>query len=321
MRTVLITGGSGSWGRELTRQILTKKAIKEVRIYSRGEQKQVEMKRNLPDTRIKFIIGDIRDKSRLIQVTYGVDVIFSLAALKHVPVCEENAWETVQTNVCGTQNVIEAAWANRVKKVVYVSSDKAVDPINIYGVTKSCSEKLIVSANGSSGKTIFSVIRAGNVLGSSGSVTPLFKYQIEKFNEVTITDRRMSRFLVRLPEVVQFLIKAAEIAKGGEILVMKAPAVKVVDLAKVMIQELGNRKTKVRLVGIRPGEKLFETLVSRYEASQCCDHGDYFVIKPKELEPLRSGEYNSENTKRLNQREIREMLAADGWLTNWTKSQ
>ena len=205
-QTILITGGTGSWGQELTAQLLREHKPKAIRIYSRGEHKQVEMRRTFSDPKIKFYIGDVRDKSRLVLATREVDVVFHLAALKHVPVCEENPWEAVQTNIVGTQNVIEASIANNVKKVVYVSSDKAVDPFNLYGATKSCGEQLIIDANNHH-TTRFVCIRAGNVIGTNGSVIPLFRDQALNGTHLTVTDDRMTRFFMRRKDAIGLLIK------------------------------------------------------------------------------------------------------------------
>ena len=278
--SILITGGTGSWGQELAGQLLKKYAVKEIKIFSRGEQRQVEMKREFQDSRIKYFVGDVRDKDRLKLASGGVDFMFHLAALKHVPVCEENPWETVQTNIIGIQNMIEAAIENKVKKVVYVSSDKAVDPFNLYGVTKACGEKLVVAAN-LLGKTKFICFRAGNVIGSNGSVIPLFHEQIIKLNKVTLTDEKMSRFFMRIKEVVGLLIQSMLDSTGGEIFVSKMPACRIIDLAMIMIEELGDRKSRIKKIGIRPGEKLYEVLVSKYEMPRSIELSDYFVILPQ----------------------------------------
>ena len=326
-KTVLITGGTGSWGMELTRQLLEDHGPREIRIFSRGELKQVEMRRSVSDPRVKYIIGDVRDKDRLRLATKGVDVIFHLAALKHVPVCEENAWETVQTNVIGIQNIIEASIDNGVERVVDVSTDKAVDPFNLYGVTKACGEKLMIAANLLSDKTRFVCIRGGNVLGTTGSVVPLFKDQIRTQNSITITDPNMTRFIMRVEEAIHLVLHATEAAVGGEIYVMKMPAIKISDLAKVMIESLGRSDTEVREIGIRPGEKLYEVLVSRYEIRRTIETDNYFIILPQigidhlserySQEDLTSStleEFNSVNTQQLTNLELQLLLSLDGWL-------
>jgi len=324
--TILITGGSGSWGNELVTQLLKNYFPKEIRIYSRGELKQVEMKRKFKTNKIKYLIGDVRDKDRLLMCTKKVDYIFHLAALKHVPVCEENPWESVKTNTIGAQNIIETAIENNVRKVIDVSTDKAVDPFNLYGVTKACGEKLMIGANLLSGNTKFICIRGGNVLGTNGSVIPLFKEQIIKLNEITLTDSRMSRFLMSVQEAIQLVITSAISSRGGEVFVMKMPACKIIDLAQVMLKRLGNKKTKQRIIGIRPGEKLTEVLVSKYEMPRTLEWNKYFIILPQIKLPstekyyknhhqlkFKFEEFNSENTLRLNLFEIEKMLEKDGW--------
>ena len=324
-KILLITGGTGSWGNELTKQLLEKYNSKEIRIYSRGEKNQVQMRLKFKDKRIKYYIGDVRDKSRLSIASKNVDYIFHLAALKHVPICEENPWETVLTNVYGTQNVIECALENNVKKVIDVSTDKAVDPFNLYGVSKSCGEKMVVAANSESYETSFVCIRAGNVIGTNGSVIPLFKEQLAQNNELTITDDRMSRYFFPLSNAINLIFKATIDSVGGEVFVMKMPSVKISDLAEVMIEELGNAETKIRKIGVRPGEKIYEVLVSRYETSRCIESGDYFIILPSKNLPkiehhykdkifTNMPEFNSENTHRLSKKEIKEMLDKEGWL-------
>jgi len=323
-QTILITGGSGSWGNELVKSILNKYSPKEIRIFSRGELKQVEMKRKFHDPRIKYIIGDVRDKDKMLLATNGVDTIFHLAALKHVPVCEENPEEAVHTNIIGTENVIYSALENGVKKVVDISTDKAVDPFNLYGVTKACGEKLVIAAN-LHNSTQFVCIRGGNVIGTNGSVVPLFVEQIDKTNEVTITDPRMTRFFMSLEEAIGLVLKATAETVGGEIFVMKMPGCKITDLAEVMIKRLGNSHTRIREIGIRPGEKLFEVLVSRYEVPRTYDLGKYFVILPqinlpkindfylqKKLNNIPES-FDSNNAIQLNPEEIEQMLVSDGW--------
>ncbi|MDP3770376.1 MAG: polysaccharide biosynthesis protein [Candidatus Sungbacteria bacterium] len=324
-KIILITGGTGSWGQELVLQLLASHKPKAIRIYSRGEHKQVEMRRTFSDSRVSFIIGDIRDKSRLAMAARGADMVFHLAALKHVPVCEENPWEAVQTNIIGTQNVIEAAIANNAKKVVYVSSDKAVDPFNLYGATKSCGEQLILDAN-KQHTTQFICVRAGNVIGTNGSVIPLFREQVLAGRDLTITDERMTRFFIRKQDAIKLLIKAVQEGQGGEILVMKMPACKITDVAAVFARRLGNGKSKTRFVGVRPGEKHFEVLVSRYEVPHTYDLGSYFVILPKSagnqtslLYPKKkkqtlTEEYSSHNAATLNLKEVEQLLEKDGWL-------
>jgi UDP-N-acetylglucosamine 4,6-dehydratase len=327
---VLITGGTGSWGHELVRQIIHDDTIEKIIVYSRGEHKQVEMKRHFADKleKLQFIIGDVRDLERLRVAMKNVDKVFHMAALKHVPVCEENPWEAVQTNIVGTNNVIEAAIANDVDRVVFISTDKAVDPLNLYGVTKSCAEKLIINANMLPGNTAFVCLRAGNVLGTNGSVVPLFIEQIRKANSITITEPSMTRFFLRVEDAIRLVLRAEKEAVGGEITVVKMPACTIQDLAEVMIEKLGNKDTTIREIGIRPGEKRHEVLVSRYEADRLIRKGEWFIILPmihisKVEEHYRdvvrenlNDEYSSLNTEQLTKEGIHKLLELGGFFEN-----
>lgn len=314
--TILITGGTGSWGQELTRQILTKYKPKEIRIYSRNEEKQVIMRRDFNDNRLKFIIGDVRDLQRLISASKNVDYVFHLSALKHITSCEENPWEAILTNIYGVENMINACVENNIKRMVYVSTDKAVDPLNLYGICKACGERLVIAANKLGSKTVFVCIRGGNVWGTSGSVVPLFTKQIKENNEITLTDERMTRFFFSLPQAIGLVFKAFNQAVGGEVFVIKMPGCFIKDLAEAMVEELGDKKTKIVKVGIRPGEKIDEVLVSRYEASRVIDYGNYFVILPmihienvtknyKNKKLAKIGEFSSRNTHLMDKEEIK----------------
>lgn len=325
MKNVVVVGGTGSWGQELVKQLLTKyPAIEEIRIYSRSEHNQVEMARKFNDKRLRFIIGDIRDKTQLGYAMTNVDTIFHLAALKHVPVCEFNPEEAIKTNVTGTLNCVEIALEQKIKTFVFVSTDKAVDPINVYGVTKSLAEKIIINANLKSEKTKFVCIRGGNVLGTNGSVVPLFKNQILKANEITITVNSMTRFLMRLEEAIGLIFRAIEDSVGGEIFVMKMPSIKITQLADMMIKMLGNKDTKIKIIGIRPGEKIHEVLVSRYESQRSFEFGQYYVILPtmniKNIyenykdKKFINEEYNSLDNIYLSDEELINTLEIDGWL-------
>lgn len=323
---ILVTGGTGSWGSELVRQLLEKYSPKEIIIYSRGELKQVEMQYQYSDNKIlKFVIGDVRDRDRLDSALKGVDYVFHLAALKHVPVCEDHPFEAIKTNILGTQNLIEASIKNKVKKVIGCSSDKAVDPINAYGFTKACAEKLTIAANKDSG-TLFSYIRGGNVIGSSGSVIPLFRKQILEKNEITLTDGEMTRFIFTLSDAISLVFRAMEQSNGGELFVMKMPGIKMQDLAEAMIEELGNSETIMKNIGIRPGEKIHEVLLSKNEKDNIIDDEHYFIILPKiKIDGAEDyyknynkvnlpDEFNSKNTRRLNKEELKILLRLDGWL-------
>lgn len=236
-KIILITGGTGSWGHELIKQLL-EKSPKEIRVFSRNETVQFEMQQQfINDDRLKFIIGDIRDKDQLVYACQGVHYVFHLAALKHVPVCEYYPYEAIKTNIHGTQNVIEASTQTQVEKVIYVSTDKAADPSNTYGMTKAIGEKLMVHANIQTKKTKFICVRGGNVLGTSGSVVPLFKQQIKRSSQVGITDANMTRFFLTVEDAVGLLFKAVYQGRGGEIFVMKMPACKITDLAEILIED------------------------------------------------------------------------------------
>lgn len=327
-KTIFITGGTGSWGHELTKQLLEKYKPKEVRIYSRGEHKQVSMRQEFGNNSLlKFIIGDVRDKNILNLAMKGADYVFHLAALKHVPICEENCWEAVLTNIYGTQNVIECAIENRVQKVIDISTDKAVDPYNLYGVTKSAGEKLMINANHNYiSETKFVCIRGGNVMGTNGSVLPLFKKQIGEKNEITITDPNMTRYLMSTKEAIGLVFEAAINSQGGEIFVMRMPATKVENIANVMIGLFGNKNTKRTIIGARPGEKLHEVLVSKNESPRAKIYNEqYYVILPqfppkngnyahKALPPIEYEEFNSNNARRLNDKEFIEVLKKEDWL-------
>lgn len=329
-KILLITGGTGSWGNELVSQLLEKYSPKEIRIYSRGEHKQVEMKNSFSDPRLKFIIGDIRDKNILGFAMKNVDYVFHLAALKHVPVCEENPWEAVLTNIYGTQNVIECAIENKVKKVVDISTDKAVDPFNHYGVTKACGEKLIINANQNyDSETKFVCIRGGNVMGTNGSVLPLFKKQIIDKNEITVTDPSMTRYLMSTREAIGLIFEAVQKSLGGEIFVMRMPSTTVEKIAEVMIDLFGNEKTKKTIIGARPGEKLDEVLVSKNESPRTKIFNErYYVILPQfkssELESqysnfknIDNNEFTSKNASELKNSDFSEILKKETWL--WKK--
>ncbi|MFA5095617.1 MAG: polysaccharide biosynthesis protein [Candidatus Paceibacterota bacterium] len=315
---VLITGGTGSWGNELTRQLLEKKP-KKIIIYSRSELQQVNMQRSFNNSKIKYIIGDIRDYKHLVKTSVGVDYIFHLAALKHVPICEEQQEEAVKTNIIGTQNVIDAAKENKVKKVIDVSTDKAADPFNFYGMTKAVGERLMINANIDSPKTKFVCIRGGNVLGTNGSIVPFFIDQINRLKTILITDREMTRYYITLKEAIHLLFKATENSFGGETFVMKMPACKVIDIAEVLIKEVANQKIPIKEIGVRPGEKIHECLIGKNEAPSTYQYDkNYYVILPqvkidglekkyKHLKKVPFKEYSS-NDILMNKKEIKEML-------------
>jgi UDP-N-acetylglucosamine 4,6-dehydratase len=280
-KVLLITGGTGSFGRMFIKTILAKyPAFTRIVVYSRDELKQFEMSNQPPynDSRIRYFIGDVRDKERLLRAFDGVDIVVHAAALKQVPACEYNPFEAVKTNINGAQNIIEAAIDRNVKKVVALSTDKACSPINLYGATKLCSDKLFISGNAYVGyhDTRFSVVRYGNVAGSRGSVIPFFKKLIAAgAKDLPITDFRMTRFWLKLEEAVEMVLTALDTMRGGELFVRKIPSMKVTDLAKAMAPEL-----KLKQVGIRPGEKIHEMMISSDDARNTVELDKYYIIQP-----------------------------------------
>ncbi len=277
-KTILITGGTGSFGKKFIKTVLSRYNPKKLIVYSRDELKQYEMASEFNAPSMRYFIGDVRDGDRLMKAMDGVDFVVHAAALKHVPIAEYNPMECIKTNINGAQNVIDAALANGVDKVVALSTDKAANPINLYGATKLASDKLFVAANNIKGskKTTFSVVRYGNVVGSRGSVVPFFKKLVnDGVKEIPITDARMTRFWITLEEGVEFVIKSFERMQGGEIFVPKIPSMRVVDLALAIAPNL-----PMRIVGIRPGEKLHEVMCPADDSHRTIEFKDHFVIEP-----------------------------------------
>lgn len=278
-KVVLITGGTGSLGQALTQRLL-ENGVKTVRIFSRNENKQIQMESKFNDNRLRFLLGDIRDKERLIRATDGVDIVFHAAALKHVPKIEYNPFESIKTNVIGSQNVIDACLDSNVKKAICIGTDKAVSPLNTYGATKLLMEKLFVTANNyldpKKYATKFIAVRYGNVLGSSGSVVPKFIEQIKNKKKITITDKQMTRFSITMSEALDFILKSAEYGQGSEIFVPKIRA--------YTISEIKNSLTEIfddygeEVIGIRPGEKLHETLINSEEIRYSWEYRDVYMI-------------------------------------------
>lgn len=274
---VLVTGGTGSFGKKFIEIALREHQPRKLIVFSRDELKQHEMQVNgFTDERLRFFIGDVRDYDRLRRAMLGVDYVFHAAALKQVPACEYNPFEAIRTNVMGSQNIIEAALDTGVKRVIALSTDKAVNPVNLYGATKLCAEKLFVHSNAYAGTlpTRFACVRYGNVVGSRGSVLPHFLEQ-RKTGKLTITDPRMTRFWIRLEQGVRFAIECSQIMNGGEVFVPKIPSMKVVDLAKAVAPEC-----KLDTIGIRPGEKIDEALVSDDEARHGVETDTMYVLYP-----------------------------------------
>lgn len=284
--TVLITGGSGSWGQTLTSILLNDYNVKKIICFSRGELAQVTMQRKFRDDRIKYVIGDVRDYEAVKFATKNVDYIFHMAALKHVPVCEDHPQEAIKTNITGTTNIVNAAIENNVKKVIDVSTDKAVDPLNLYGMTKAVGEKIIIQGNELSDVTKFVCVRGGNVLGSNGSVVPYFIQQIKSNGPLTVTDKSMTRFFLTLEEAIRLVLKAAECSIGGETFVMNMPSFKITDVADVLMDRYGH--VPVTEIGSKPGEKRHELLISEHEAemSYCFDDAYYVILPTKFFDSL-----------------------------------
>jgi len=319
-KVVLITGGTGSFGKHCVRMILEHHDPEKVIVFSRDELKQYEMQQQFSGDkarRIRYFIGDVRDKERLHRAFSGVDIIIHAAAIKQVTAAEYNPFEAVKTNIIGAQNIINAAIDQRVKKVIALSTDKAANPINLYGATKLCSDKLFVAGNSYSSKenTVFSVVRYGNVMGSRGSVVPFFLERM-KSGILPVTDPRMTRFCITLEQAVSFVMGILDTMSGGEIYVPKLPSIKITDLAEAVCP-----LCRVKTVGIRPGEKLHEVMIPRDEARMAHEYEDHYVINPEFSfysrrcrsaagKKLPDGfEYNSEtNVWFLGVEEIREMV-------------
>lgn len=276
-KVILVTGGTGSFGQKFIQTLLNDHSPKRVIVFSRDEWKQSEMQKRFSDPRLRYFLGDVRDIERLRRAFHGVNIVVHAAALKQVPMLEYNPFEAVQTNVIGAQNIINAAIDREVEKVVALSTDKAVNPVNLYGATKLCAEKLFVDGNAYSGeaRTRFSVVRYGNVVGSRGSVVPFF-LQEKKTGVLPVTDTRMTRFWITLEGGVALVLSALTHMSGGEIFVPRIPSMKVIDIAKAIGPEC-----RLKNVGIRPGEKLHEVLVTEEESSRTVDMKEFFVIRPQ----------------------------------------
>ncbi len=277
-KTILITGGTGSFGQYFTRTMLERYRPRKIIILSRDELKQYEMQQSFPGEEMRFFIGDVRDARRLQRAFHGVDYVVHAAALKQVPAAEYNPMECIRTNIDGAENVIDAALNADVEKVIALSTDKAANPINLYGATKLVSDKLFIAANNLAGghRTLFSVVRYGNVVGSRGSVMPFFKSRIEEGAEyLPVTDERMTRFWITLQQGVEFVLRNFERMQGGELFVPKIPSVRITDVAQAIAPDI-----PVRIVGIRPGEKLHEVMCPADESHLTLEFDDHYVIRP-----------------------------------------
>ena len=278
-KKILVTGGTGSFGNEIVKSFLEEKNINEIRIFSRDELKQDDMRKSFKNDKLKFIIGDVRDRETLSNVTKGIDLVFHAAALKQVPSCEFFPDEAVKTNFLGSRNVIEATLSEKVKKIILLSTDKAVEPINAMGMTKALMEKLAISYSKKFDLHYSSIccVRYGNVMSSRGSVIPLFKKQILSNQPVTITNKDMTRFFMFLEDAIDLVKYAANNGKNGDILIKKAPSAKIIDVAK-QLYKLLNKKENIQLIGVRHGEKIHETLVSKSEMMKAKNLGNFFKI-------------------------------------------
>lgn len=323
-KKVLIIGGTGTIGKSLLQNILIE-SPKVVRIFSRDEHKQYLLQNSLGKRNdIRYLIGDVRDYERVLSAMENIDYVFHVAALKHVPACEYNPYEAVLTNVVGTHNVIKAAREQNVKKVTFTSSDKAISPTNTYGATKLTAERIMVASEHNKGgsETIFSIVRFGNVIGSRGSVIPLFINQIINHKKITVTNQDMSRFMMTVDQATQLTIKAMKEAKGGEIFVLKMPVIALRDLVKVITEEtcrnynIDIKEIKVEEIGMRPGEKMYEELMTHDESLTAWELSDMFIIpsikgKQNEYENIQkaeTGTYSSADQKIISLEEVRKLV-------------
>jgi UDP-N-acetylglucosamine 4,6-dehydratase/5-epimerase len=308
-KKILITGGTGTLGKELTKQLLdSDKYIKKIYIYSRDEYKQSEMKKEFKNhPKLSFFIGDIRDKDRLYRAFNEIDYVIHTAAQKHVHSCEYNPFEAVKTNVIGSANIIDAAIDRKVEKVLAISTDKAVNPINLYGCTKACMEKIFIDGNNYSGdnETIFSIVRYGNVIGSRGSVIPFFKKIAKEGGKFPLTDNEMTRFWTTVDNAAKFVLDSLEIMEGQEIFIPKLPTLKISDLIKAIKED-----SEIKIVGLRKGEKIHETLISKEESKYFLDMNNYFILTQNApISKFQPFEYTSKNNDNyLSIDEMRKLL-------------
>ena len=301
-KKILITGGTGSLGQALTKRLLEKN-VDTIRIFSRNESDQIKMESRFNNPKLRFLLGDIRDKERLVRATEDIDIVFHAAALKHVPKIEYNPFEAIKTNVIGSQNVIDACLTNNVEKAICVGTDKSVSPLNTYGATKLLMEKLFVTANNyldpKKHATKFIALRYGNVVGSSGSVIPKFIEQLKQKMELTITDPNMTRFSITMDEALDFILTASELGQGSEIFIPKLRAYSILDVKNALQEEIGNFGEKT--IGIRPGEKLHETLINKEEVRYSWEYENLYIITPPHYSTFHSNPINEsyKNIKKL----------------------
>lgn len=324
-KSILVTGGTGSFGRQMVMELM-KYNPKIIRIFSRDEDKQYKMKQEFADEpiikKIEFLIGDVRDYDRLYTVTKNIDVVFHAAALKQVPTVESHPFEAVKTNIMGSYNVVKASVARKVKKVVAISTDKAVKPVSAMGMTKSLQEKIMLSDDLDKEKTIFCCVRYGNVLGSRGSVIPLWDYLLEKKKPLPITHPKMTRFMLTLSEAIDLVFYSLKHANGGEIFVKKAPAARIIDLARTYAElKTGKKNYPLSFIGVRAGEKIDEILVSQEEMRHAVEKPGHFIILREKEFDTRSlkvadvSDYSSASVKLLNMKELKALMRKMEWIS------
>ena len=325
-KNILITGGTGSFGRQIIHELMKYKPSS-IRIFSRDEDKQYSLQQELADSiilkKMEFLIGDVRDYDRLYSVMKNVDIVFHAAALKQVPAVEKHPYEAVKTNIFGTYNIVKAAVARNVKKVVAISTDKAVKPVNAMGMTKALQEKIILSDDLEKNNTVFSCVRYGNVLGSRGSVIPLWDRKIVEKKPLPVTHPEMSRFMLTLSEAIELVFYSLKNAKGGEIFVKKAPSITIKDLAEIYAElKTGKKNYPIDYVGIRAGEKLHEILVSNEEMRHTVEEKNHYVIAKQKLfdKNIKKGdddfyEYSSKSVGKLSKTELRKLLKSLEWIS------
>lgn len=318
-KRILVTGGTGSFGHQIVKELLKFSPAKVI-IFSNDEDQQYHMKNVYKGNGIlDFKFGDVRDYKRVYELSRSIDIIYHAAALKHVPACEFHPWEAIQTNIFGAKNVRDAAIENNVERVITISTDKAVKPINAMGMTKALQEKIMLFPNNDELNTKFICVRYGNVLGSRGSVIPFFRGKINRNEPLPITDLKMTRFLLRLTEAIELVFHATAEGEGNELYVRKMPACRITDLAQVMGKEIGGKDNyPVIEVGIRPGEKIHEVLVSEAEMKRAVESNQYFTIYPygkidKPKLTFNFDEYRSDNTEILDKPSISKLLRSEGW--------
>jgi UDP-glucose 4-epimerase len=319
-KTLLITGGTGSFGKAILSKFVTTNHFSEIRIFSRDEKKQDDLRRQINNDKVKFFIGDVRDQQSVDKAMYGVNFVFHAAALKQVPSCEFFPLEATKTNVFGTQNVLDSAIKNHVEKVICLSTDKAAYPINAMGISKALMEKVAIASSRNANNTTICLTRYGNVMASRGSVIPLFVNQILNNQSITLTDPNMTRFLMSLDDAVELVLFAFENGRPGDLFVNKAPAGTIGDLAKSVMKIL-DKQVDTKIIGTRHGEKLYETLCTREEMLNAVDMGDFFCIPcdnrdlnynkyfSEGVDMSKIVDYNSSNTNQLNLNEMIELIS------------